>query len=191
MEQVLQRDADAEVLAAVMASVQPHANRSPMDLVCSRVRRMSHLHRPHAQRLRPGDGGAPEASPATGGADEYEYRIAVPNPRYPLPAPRIVEHHRTRESAAAAWGADGDTQGLGADLALTVMAAYLPFRMSDHEGAVRARDGTPISRRAERHYRAFNERFLVTMPSDGGVVTEAAVRGWIDTQEAADARRVA
>ena len=153
--------------------------RSPMDLVCRRVARVSHARRSTADT----------AFQFADTSHAHEFRVTLPNPRYPLPAPPWVRHHAQASSAvAAAWGADGDTLGRGADLALTVMAAFLPFRMNDHQGAMRARDGTLISRRAEQYHRAFNDYFLVTMPAEGSVVEATAIRAWIEARELIDSR---
>lgn len=138
---------------------------SPMDLACRRVEL------PFVRYRR----GVPEA-----GLAGYDYLVTLPNPRHPMPPPRTIRHHCDDFRTRACWGTASDA---AADLALNVLAAYLPFSIGDRLGAVRAWDGTIVSRRADRNYHAFKMRFLAKMPPAGGVVPEVTIRAWIQEQE--------
>ena len=164
-------------------SLLPSFSVSPMDLVCRRVPRRA-WHRGGvargASRHTLHDGAPFETR------DEWVYQVSLPNPRHPIPAAPPIRHDGSGKfESAACWGTPGSE---GADIALNVLAAYLPFRISDRLGAVRVRDGTVVSGPAIRGYRAFQAEFLVGMPPEGGVVPEATIRDWIRKSDLIDKR---
>jgi len=149
--------------------VRPGGAPSPMDLICERVERW-------APRRRSGDRVSIDCVP--------DHRVRLPNPRYPMPAPTVIRLHCPQHfQAAQAWGTLGPD---ALDVALNVMAAYLPFRISDRSGALRVADGAIVSRRAAQLYRPFAEDFLEQMSAEGGVVREAMIRSWIREREFMD-----
>jgi len=158
-----------ELIAPGHLPIRPGNLPSPMDLICERVERRT-------PRRRSGDRVSVDCVP--------DHRVHLPNPRYPMPAPSVIRLHCPQQfQAAQAWGALGPD---ALDVALNVMAAYMPFRISDRSGALRLADGFIVSRQAAQLYRPFAEDFLEQMSAEGGVVREAMIRSWIREREFMD-----
>ena len=98
--------------------------------------------------------------------------VQMPNPHYPLEAPAtIYEHVDSDARFGPPWGYGGAGP---ANLALNVMAAFLP----GDDGEV-ARDGTKLSRSARDAHHDFKDKFLRTMPKNGGIVRDEEIRTWL------------
>lgn len=141
----------------------------PMDLVCRRV---------------PAESAWSRSIGAGLDADAYDLVVRLPNPNHPHPRPPVHRHHSTDDvTTVQAWGYAGSGP---ADLALNVMAAYLPVAADGAAASgreVKLWDGSHVSERAYRYHQAFKTAFLTHMPDAGGHVTEADIRAWIAEQE--------
>jgi hypothetical protein len=146
------------------ATARAQRLRGPMDLVCKRIEvgRISFRSR-DADLI----------------ATSFEMLVLLPNPQHPQPPPRVLRHHSSDDpTKTQSWGHGGSGAG---DLALNVMAAYLPYLGG---GAfVRLRDGSLVSIETHSYHRAFESAFLTAMPDEGGIVTEAEIRSWLSAQE--------
>jgi hypothetical protein len=144
----------------------------PMDLVCRRVP-AEPSSRSSIQSI-----GAGQRSSV---GDACVLVVRLPNPNHPHTSPPVHRHHSTDDvTTVQAWGYAGSGP---ADLALNVLAAYLPVEAEGTGRAIKLWDGSYVSEKADRHHQAFKSAFLTRMPDAGGVVTEAEVRAWLAEQE--------
>lgn len=157
MPESMRREPVAAPAESASANEPDYTRRSPMDLVCRQL--------PNA------DGG-------------FDYLVSLPNPRHPYPpAPPICHHGTDNATTSMCWG----YRGAGpADLALNVLAAYLPVSpetsLGGPAGAVRVWDGSFVAALAERLHPAFEAEVVSRIAAVGGVVTEDEIRAWLARQ---------
>lgn len=112
------------------------------------------------------------------GLRQFSYQVSLPNVLHPGPSPAPICHHHLGP-ATLSWGRKHPAVH---DLALNVMAAYLPLERG--EPSFRCEDGSLVSARAHRHHHAFASEFLELMPKSGGVIPERDIRAWVRFRKA-------
>lgn len=88
---------------------------------------------------------------------------------------RLVVHH-SPTGFEIGYGGSGP-----ADLALNVLAAYVPPH-SDGLPPVACWNGAVVSATAWRLHQQFKAEFIATMPKHGGRIAADAIRAWIASQ---------
>lgn len=86
--------------------------------------------------------------------------------------PEVIRHH---SPTGIEWGYMGSGP---ADLALSILATFLPVESKDDSQVVWS--GQRVSDEAWYFHQAFKTQFIAVLPPHGGVITGVTIRTWIE-----------